>query len=39
MKEWVFGIAVNKIFVQLKFYFSKNLTVNENAFLVMIATS
>lgn len=39
MKERVLRIAVNKIFVQLKFYFGKNLIVNENALLVMIVTS
>lgn len=39
MKESVFGIGVNKIFVELSIYFSKNLIVNENALLVMVATS
>lgn len=39
MIESVVGLGVNKIFVELNIYFSKNLIVNENALLVIIVIS
>ena len=34
----MFWVAVDNIFVDLKFYFSKNLIVSENKLMAMIAT-